>query len=336
MSLEFFVWAFTSIGIYYLLACGLNVQYGIAGVLNLGVHGMFAVAAYSYGMLTQPTDSLTALAFSLPWSVAALLAVLSAALLSVILIGPALFINPRGRSQYLIPIITLAAAETIYVVFSLNQNLAGGFAGLYNVPAPFSELLTQTDSTRFAWQYLGLITILCLIVTAISSLFRNSRFGLLLRGSRDDEIEMSTLGYFPPYIRLVAVAYGGALMGIAGVCWAGYLGTLQPSAFTIRETLLVLIAVIAGGRGSIKGCVVGSLLVFGLLDQGTRILPAAWLTYLPALPLILIGVVLIVLLRYRSTGLLPERPRRYVRELDALSSNSGEGFNWPRSRIKDE
>ena len=109
------------------------------------------------------------------------------------------------------------------------------------------------------------------------------------------------------------------MMGLAGVLWAGYLTTLQPSGFTISETLLVLIAVIAGGRGSVRGCVLGSVVVFGLLNQATRLLPSDWLTTLPGLRQILLGVILILLLRFRPTGILPDRPRAYRRSLGRLN-----------------
>ena len=134
MDIQFLLAAATLVGVYYLLAAGVNLQYGVTGVLNLGVHGVFAVGAYSYGTLTQPEGSSTAFAFGLSWPVAAILAVTAAALVSVLLIAPALLVDSRVRGTYLVPILTLAAAETFIVLLSSNNELAGGFAGMFGVP----------------------------------------------------------------------------------------------------------------------------------------------------------------------------------------------------------
>jgi branched-chain amino acid transport system permease protein len=313
MDLPFLLGAATVVGIYYLLAAGVNLQYGVSGVLNLGVHGVFAVGAYGYGMLTQPTGSPTAFALGLPWYLAAILTMTLAALVSVLLVAPALLVDVRIRSPYLAPIITLAAAETLVVLLSSKNDLAGGFAGLYGVPQPLSSLLDNLDQSGFAWAYLAMVALMAVLVTWLSSTLRNSPFGLLARSSRDDEVEVRSLGFNPARYQFASMAVGGAMMGLAGVLWAGYLTTLQPSGFTINETLLVLIAVIAGGRGSIAGCVVGSIVVFGLLNQATRLLPSEWLSTVPGMRQILLGVVLILLLRFRPAGIVPDRPRRYKR-----------------------
>lgn len=318
MDLAFFVGAATIVGIYYLLAAGVNLQFGVSGVLNLGVHGIFAVGAYGYGMLTQPPGSPTAFALGLPWPVAAIVAVLAASLVSVVLVVPALLVDSRIRSPYLAPIVTLAAAETLVVLLSSNNDVAGGFAGLFGVPQPLSSIASALGPNGFAWVYLALVLAVGVLVTWLSVRLRNSPFGLLARSARDDEVEVQSLGFNPVRYQYWSMAIGGGMMGLAGVAWAGYLTTLQPSGFTINETLLVLIAVIAGGRGSIAGCVVGSVIVFGLLNQATRLLPSEWLASVPGVRQILLGVVLVLLLRYRPTGVIPDRPRRYGRALRRL------------------
>lgn len=318
MDGQFLLSAATVVGIYYLLAAGLNLQYGITGVLNLGLHGVFAVGAYSYGMLTSAPGSPTAFAFGLSWPVAAVFAVTLAALFSVVLIAPALLVDSRIRGPYLVPIITLAAAETLIVVLSSKNEVAGGFAGMFGVPQPMSSITIEMGPEGFAWFYLGLVMLLCLGVTWLISALRNSPYGLLARSSREDEVEVRSLGFNPVRYQLVSVGIGGGIMGLAGVVWAGYLTTLQPSGFTIFETLLVLIAVIAGGRGSVWGAVVGSVVVFGFLNQLTRLLPNEVLSTVPGTRQIVLGIILILLLRYRPTGIIPDRARRYRKALQEV------------------
>ncbi|KQX66030.1 branched-chain amino acid ABC transporter permease [Angustibacter sp. Root456] len=313
MSLDFLLNAAVMVGIYYLLASGLNLQYGVSGLLNLGVHGVFALGAYGYALLTQPPGSLTAFALGLPWPLAALVAVVLCAAASVLLVLPAAVVDSRSRNAYLLPILMLAVSETFVVVLSTRNGLAGGFAGLFGIPQPLADLTATMPPERAAAVYLGLVLAVGVVVTLAAGALVGSPFGRTAKAVRDDEVEVRALGRSPLRFQLVCAGIGGALMGAAGVLWAGYLTTLQPSGFTISETLIVLIAVIAGGRGSVVGCVLGSVLVFGVLDQATRFLPSAITTAVPGARQILLGVVLVLLLRYRPAGLWPERPRRFRR-----------------------
>jgi branched-chain amino acid transport system permease protein len=328
VSLDFLLNAAVMVAIYYLLASALNLQYGVAGLLNLGVHGIFGLGAYTFALLTQLPGSLTAFALGLPWPVAAGVAVVACAAASMLLVLPAAVVDSRSRNPYLLPILLLAVSDTVVVVLSTRNGLAGGFAGVFGVPQPLAELTMGLDQEQASAVYLALVLAVAAVATLVVAALVHSPFGRAAKAVRDDEVEVRALGRSPLRYQLVCTGVGGALMGAAGVLWAGYLTTLQPSGFGISETLIVLIAVIAGGRGSVLGCVFGSVLVFGVLDQATRFLPNEVTTAVPGARQILLGVVLVLLLRYRPSGVWPERPRRFRR---AWAAAQAHGQHDPRA-----
>lgn len=324
--MELLLSAAVVVGVYYLLALGLHFQYGISGLMNLGVHGFFAVGAYTYGLLSQPKGSDTAFALGLGAYSAALVAVMVTGILCGLVVLPSLFTDSRTRGVFLVPITTLAAAEVFVAFVSSNNSFAGGFAGLVGVPQPFLVESFDLGASGFLIIYALLALGLGVVATAVVVLFQRSGYGRRLRATRDDELEVRALGYGTVVHQFSAFVLGGALMGAAGVLWAAFLGSLQPSSFTIFETLLVLIAVIVGGRGRLPGAMLGAVLVFGLLNQLTRQLPADITSVFPGARQVIIGLVLIAILLTRPQGILPERFRRYTPpQTEPQSSKIGEG-----------
>lgn len=299
------------VGVYYLLALGMHFQYGISGLMNLGVHGFFAVGAYTYGLLTQTPTAQTAFAMGLGPYPAAIIAVVVTGLACGLVVLPSLFTDPRTRGVFLVPITTLAAAEVFVAFISANNAFAGGFAGLVGLPQPFLEASFKLGPSGFLIVYTFLALATAVLATGIVALFQSSGFGRRLRATRDDEVEVRALGYGTVGHQFAAFVLGGALMGAAGVLWAAYIGSLQPSSFTIFETLLVLIAVIIGGRGRLPGVALGAVLVFGVLNQVTRQLPTEIIAVFPGARQVIIGLALIAILMIRPQGVLPERFRHY-------------------------
>jgi len=284
----------------------------VSGLMNLGVHGFFAVGAYIYGLTTQQPGSNTAFALGLgPYS-AAILAIAVTGLLCGLVVLPSLFTDPRTRGVFLVPITTLAAAEVLLAFITTNNDFAGGFAGLIGLPQPFLIESFSLGPSGFLVVYAGIAVALAGLATGVVILLQRSGYGRRLRATRDDELESRALGYTTVGHQWSAFVVGGCLMGLAGVIWAAYLGTLQPSSFTIFETLLVLIAVIVGGRGRLSGAALGALLVFGILNQLTRQLPPEITSAFPGARQVIIGVVLMIILLTRPQGILPERFRRYT------------------------
>lgn len=316
--------AAVTVGVYYLLALGLHFQYGISGLMNLGVHGFFAVGAYTYALTTQDRGSDTAFALGLGPYLAALLAVVVTGLLCGLVVLPSLFTDPRTRGVFLVPITTLAAAEVFVAFITTDNQFAGGFAGLVGVPQPLLLWSFELGPSGFLIVYAVGTLLLAALATGVVLLFQRSAYGRRLRATRDDELEARALGYRTVPQHLFAFALGGSLMGLAGVIWAAYLGSLQPSSFTIFETLLVLIAVIVGGRGRLPGAILGAVLVFGVLNQLTRHLPPELTASFPGARQVIIGLVLIVILLTRPQGVLPERFRRYAPSLDAEADKESE------------
>jgi branched-chain amino acid transport system permease protein len=235
---------------------------------------------------------------------------------------PSLFTDPRTRGVFLVPITTLATAEVFMAYVSANNEFAGGFAGLVGVPQPFLKESFRLGASGFLLVYAGLALLAAIVATLLVVLFQHSAYGRRLRATRDDELEVRALGYSTVGHQFFAFVLGGALMGGAGVLWAAYLGSLQPTSFTITETLLVLIAVIVGGRGRVPGVMLGAVLVFGVLNQLTRQLPSEFMTSFPGARQVIIGGVLIVILLTRPQGVLPERFRQYSKPTRTTSVRS--------------
>lgn len=306
MTPEFLLTALITVAIYYLLTLALNLQYGYSGMINFGVHGFFGLGAYLSALFALPPGSgyLFNLALPVPLSIAT--AVLVTASIGTVLAAPALIVDVRSRSPYLLPIITLTFAETLLVLVSTEISLAGGFSGLVGIPRPrpLAELGRLEFLTTTAILILALATVATLIVAAVV----RSPFGRVLLALRADEIEIRALGYNALRYQLTAFAMGSGIIGLAGALWAHYLGNIQPTAFSVRETILVFVAMFLGGRGNLLGTVVGSVLVFGIIEQFTRVLPfIPGSFFVPGFRQIVLGALLMGILAIGSRGLFPER-----------------------------
>jgi branched-chain amino acid transport system permease protein len=133
-----------------------------------------------------------------------------------------------------------------------------------------------------------------------------------LRVVREDSELAESMGFNVRRIRLGVFVLGAALMGLAGAFWAPYVTVVEPSAFTLDITLLALAVVVVGGSGNAFGPAVGSAIIIALIQEGSRFVPAGALgDILPSLRGVLIGVLLIVFLRLRPSGLVPERPVKH-------------------------
>ncbi|MGH9106574.1 MAG: branched-chain amino acid ABC transporter permease, partial [Acidimicrobiales bacterium] len=200
-----------------------------------------------------------------------------------------------------------------------------GFNGLSGLFDPMGSAL---GIGYYGYQYFFMG--FCLAVLALVYLFveriSGSRWGLAIRSIREDERAATAFGRNVYSMRLRAYVLGAALGGLAGGLFAGYLTAFNPSAWTPIETIVLYAAVFVGGRGNSRGVVAGVLLVSVLFEEATRFLPqvANHPSLAPAMREVIIGLIIVIFLRYRPQGIFPER--RLVDPLATALAADGYGL----------
>jgi branched-chain amino acid transport system permease protein len=281
------------VGVRALLTLGLNVQWGLTGLVNLGVVAFFGIGAYTSALLAVGGTPL-----AVAWPAAVALAAVAGAGLATIAL--------RLREDYL-AIVTLGFAEVLRL-FLLNETwLTRGANGVTGIPRP----LHAHFAGHYDVVYLGLVLVAVALVYAALEHLRRSAFGRVLRAIREDESVAAVSGKPVFRFKVQAFALGAGVAGIAGVLFAHYLAYVEPNMFQPGESLLVWLALILGGSGNNRGALLGSAVLLGLLE-GSRfakdVIPFLTGVRLAAAQQILVGVVLVVLMIRRPDGILPEKP----------------------------
>ena len=278
--------------IYALLAIGLNLQYGETGLINFGHVAFFAIGAYASALL-----SIKGVPLWLSFPAAAALAALAA-----IPLGMAAL---RLREDYL-AIVTLGFSETTRLVIQQEEWLTGGVQGLPGVPALFASAGT---GARNLMQLAALIVAVLLAVLAIRSL-QKSAFGRLLRAIRDNEAAVAALGKDPAGYKIRVFMLGAALAGIAGAFYAHFVTFITPEQFVPLVTFYVWMSIILGGVGSLRGALVGTLVLVVFLE-GSRFLrdlvPGIAEAQMAHVRLGVVGLALILCMLYRPQGIFGKR-----------------------------
>lgn len=305
--LGYFVFFLCLVSIYGMLSLGLNVQFGFAGMFNIGIAAFFAVGAYASALLTSPDNANHVGGFGLPIPVGFLAAMLVSGLLAF---GIGL-ITLNLRSDYL-AIASIGIAEIVRLFLKNEDWLTNGVRGIPGVPRPFGDALPGYDDLTF------LILACVLLAVAYLAVERAwvSPWGRALRALRENEAAAVAMGKDSLSFRLQAFVFGAALMGLAGALYAHFVGFISPEAFDpMFSTFLVWVMLIAGGSGNNRGALLGAFVIWGVWS-GTEIvigrLPAEIVTQAGALRVFLIGLLLVVILLVRSEGILPERPPKQI------------------------
>ena len=292
----------TLAGIYAALALGLNLQWGLTGLMNFGLLGFIAVGAYTSALFTAPESAQHLGGFGWPWWAAWPLAALAGALLAL----PVGAISLRLRADYL-AIATIGIAEIVRLVVRNEDWLTGGPLGVPSIPRPFESL--GQPMGQFA--YLALVAAVVAGLYALAQATANSPFGRSLRAVRDDEEAAKAAGKNPAAYRLRAFVLGAACMGLAGAMLAHFFKFMGPDALDpVATTVLVWVMLIAGGSGNNRGAVLGAVLIWALWaasDWLAAQLPGELATRAAYIRLFLIGLALQLVLLYRPKGLLPGR-----------------------------
>ena len=307
--------------IFGIMALGLNVIWGWSGDFDLAYYGYVALGAYMTLVLTigQPTPPAEyILGLQLPYLVALLCAVISSALMGLV-VGLIALRHLRG---IYFSIVTLGAVYVLYTFAGQYVPLFDGYNGLSGLFNPMSDAL-GLDFQSYPYFFLGFCVFIFILVFLFMARVSGSRFGLALRSLREDERAAAAFGRDIYRLKLKAYVLGAAFGGLAGGLFAAYLSAFNPSAWSPIETIVLYSAILVGGRGNIKGVVLGVVVMIVFIQESTRFLPevAGHPTVVPALREIVIGLVLVLFLRFRPQGLLPER--RYVDRMSLERVESG-------------
>jgi branched-chain amino acid transport system permease protein len=294
--------ALFNIAYYVLLALGLNVVVGFAGLLDLGYVGFFAVGAYTTSLLSSPDSILHT-----KWAwVATIPFALAATMLAGLILGwPTL----RLRGDYL-AIVTLGFAEIIRIVATTTNWARGdrGFADIPHPPGKFSDgkpIFGVADATPYFW--LGL-TVIILVVLGVRNLDR-SRVGRSWLAIREDEEAAEIMGVRTIKYKLWAFAIGAFIGGLGGVLFAGEQGFMNSDTFVLQFSILVLAGVVMGGSGNIAGAILGGALISYIPDRLRGIQDPIFHTDLFGFRFAIFGLVIIAIMIFRPQGLIPSRRR---------------------------
>ncbi|HEX3898637.1 MAG TPA: branched-chain amino acid ABC transporter permease [Mycobacteriales bacterium] len=304
-------------GIFALLALGLNVVVGFAGLLDLGYIAFFAVGSYATAYFTgrlpvQPPFTLNPF-WILP------IAVLAALVAGVILGAPTL----RLRGDYL-AIVTLGFGEVVYSFVRNKTTVTGGDSGAFNIP----HLSIHAAGINYTWTtrqlpYYWVLLVMIIIVFFLFRRLENSRVGRAWTAIREDEVAASASGIPTVRYKLLAFAIGASTSGFAGVLYAANVSVITDQDFIVQTSILVLVFVIFGGMGSMWGVVAGAAFLEWLPERLRSIVP-------PQDRFVYFGMLIILMMIFRPQGMIPSRRRAL--EIKQAESGIGEadGLGLPK------
>lgn len=295
--------------VFSILALGLNVVVGYTGLLQLGIAAFFGIGAYITGILT-----VTQFPFHWNFWPAMGAATIGSGIAGVLLAAPTL----RLRGDYL-AIVTLGFGEVIKFAIKNLENITNGSRALNPIPAPDSFL---DWNGNFRWYYYMALGALILVVLLLRTL-EDSRIGRAWFAIREDELAASCMGLNAAQVKLSAFALGAALAGLAGSIYAASLNqTGGPDSYTFNRSITVLCFLIIGGMGNIRGAIAGTFVLMGYdniltpfadefvqryhVFKFTSYLLDRELTF-SSLKLVVFGLALILMMRFRPEGLFPSR-----------------------------
>jgi branched-chain amino acid transport system permease protein len=338
---DFLISVLADAGVYILLAIGLNVVVGFAGLLDLGYAAFFAIGAYTYAFLASDHLVVTSFhtAVHLPFWIVLFVGLFVAAAFGLILGAPTL----RLRGDYL-AIVTLGFGEIVPRVFKNLSDWTSGVNGISALDKPVLPLwlngpwsgdpLAIVQNFKIISPmafYVVMVLLLGLCVVLVNNL-RRSRVGRAWMAVREDEVAAAAMGVNTVRIKLLAFAIGAAFSGFAGSFYGAKLSLVSPENFGFTVSITILVMIVLGGMGNIPGVIIGSLLIY-------------WITFLflPALPplaeewagslglgglvppngdwpgigqemqrlkFLIFGIILVLTMLLRPQGLIPSRVRQ--------------------------
>lgn len=274
----------TSALTYIVLALGLNIVVGFAGLLDLGYVAFYAVGAYFYALLSTKAG----LSF---WAVLPLSAIM-AAIFGILLGFPTL----RLRGDYL-AIVTLGFGEMIRITLNNWDSVTGGPNGILGISGPDMPGLPFTQ----AYHYYYLIIIIGMFTVFAANRLNNSRIGRAWIAIREDEIAAEAMGINIVKMKLLAFALGASFAGLAGAFFASKMKFVSPESFTFFESVIILCMVVLGGMGSISGVILGAVVLI-ILPESLR----GFQNY----RMIIFGAAMVLIMLFRPQGFIGSSKRK--------------------------
>ncbi|MEJ8547671.1 branched-chain amino acid ABC transporter permease [Brevibacillus borstelensis] len=325
----------SQVGIYVAMALGLNIVVGFAGLLDLGYVAFFAAGAYAYAIFStsQANEFIPGELFPLsgdsfwPFLIVGLIV---AAIFGILLGLPVL----RVKGDYL-AIVTLGFGEIIRIIFNnLDKpvNITNGPQGITPIPSP--ELFGIKMGTPFYFYFIVLFVIIFIVIANIR--FEHSRLGRAWVAVREDELAAQSMGISLLNAKLAAFATGASFAGVVGVIFAAKQTFIDPTSFTLMESIGILVMVILGGSGSIPGVILGAAFVtvlqVQLLKEFSNFLHSLQQSGIINLPnqldpskfqRLIFGIMLILVALYRPNGLIPAKRKK--NDLEAIKGSKYAG-----------
>jgi ABC-type branched-subunit amino acid transport system permease subunit len=312
-------------GRWILLALGLNIVVGYAGLLDLGYAAFFAIGSYSTAILASDQFNIHVSFWPLLF-----VSALIAAFFGIVLGAPTL----RLRGDYL-AIVTLGFGEIVPRVFRNASKITGGVNGIVGVDQPRFPSILGFHGFNFGFNpvpyYYLMLGIIILSIFLISNL-RNSRLGRAWMAIREDEVAAAATGINTVTTKLLAFALGASFSGFAGAYYASKLFIVTPESFSFAVSVTVLLMVVLGGMGNILGVTVGAIVIYILQYYVLNQLPG-WITslqqalnigflnnidlggYVQRSTTLIFGIILVMVMLLRPQGLIPSAQRKVELEL---------------------
>src|SRR5476649_2652687 len=303
--------------LYCLLALGLNIVVGFAGLLDLGYVAFYAVGAYAYALLASPHFGL-----HLPFWIVLPIGAATAALFGLLLGAPTL----KLRGDYL-AIVTLGFGEIVRIF--LNNlarpvNITNGPQGIAGIDPFRIGSVSFAKTETFAgltisgpMKYYWLLLVVLVAVIAINLRLQNSRIGRAWEAVREDEIAARAMGIDTTKIKLLAFAMGASFGGVAGGMFAAIQGFILAESFVVVESIMVVFMVVLGGMGNILGVILGALLLSFVpeilrytVEPLQRAAFGKSLVEPEVIRMLLFGLALMLMMLFRPAGLWPSNVRK--------------------------
>ncbi len=312
-----------SVGVFAAAAIGLNIVVGLAGLLDLGYIAFFGIGAYTAAFLSGANNS--TIAVHLPFALVIVMGAVIAAVFGVIIGTPTL----RLRGDYL-AIVTLGFGEIFRLVMQNNPaHKTNGPNGIFGIPdlsaggfqlGSSHEVFGVSLSNFANYYYLELV--LVVVVMIVFSRLNSSRIGRAWVAIREDETAAAAMGINTINLKLLAFGIGAFLAGASGTINAHLTTQVSPDSYTFLQSVLLLAAVVLGGMGTIPGAVVGSALLIALPEK---------LRSFQDYRLLLYGIALILMMRFRPEGVIANRRRQ--REFHDEDASTPDALSAPPGSV---
>lgn len=284
LSNQYLLTVTIKIGIYSILALGLNVLTGYTGLVSLGHAGFVAIGAYCSAILSMKAG--------MPFFPSVLLGMLLAGAIGVVLGLPSL----RVTGTYL-SIITLGFGEIMKMILMNWQSVTGGTLGIKNIPKPeiFGMELTVQN---YGLYYLALFFLL--LVSVFCFFLVRSKTGRALRGIKGDELASVMMGVNVNFYKILAMVISAMICALGGSLYSRLIGYVDPNTFNFDVSTMILSIVILGGMGTQRGMYIGAILLIALPEVSRFLMEYRFVLY---------GVILVLMMRFRPAGLLGWKSR---------------------------